>query len=219
MWSAGVQYRYDIDKKKLDDEIYAGRSLIFGLYGNNGTDFYTSSTVFRIRENYSYSPIQSDTLLRYDDLSGSGKLPAEFTIGIVYEKGEKFRAGFEYGIAKWSEYENDAKPDVLFDSRRIAVGIEFIPDKISYNNYLKRIRYRVGFYYSTDPRLEDLNHYALTLGFGLPLILPRQQTSFVNLAFELGQYNTDQAIKETFVKIGLGFTLNDSSWFFKRKFG
>jgi hypothetical protein len=83
----------------------------------------------------------------------------------------------------------------------------------------KRIRYRAGFYHRTDPRLEDLKQYALTLGFGLPVILPRQQTSFVNLAFEFGKFDTANAIKENFVKMSLGFTLNDSSWFFKRKFG
>ena len=41
----------------------------------------------------------------------------------------------------------------------------------------------------------------------------------VSEAFEFGRLDTPDAIKENFVKMSLGFTLNDSSWFFKRKFG
>jgi hypothetical protein len=216
-WNLGAQYRFDLDKKATEG-FYQGKSLIVGVYGNTATGFSTQSTVNRIRENFVYSPVQSDTIYSEKDVKGDGKLPAEWTAGLVYQKTDKWRIGIEYGVANWSNYENDAKPETLFDSRRIAVGAEFIPNATSYNNYLQRIRYRAGFYHRTDPRLEDLNQYALTFGLGLPVILPRQQTSFVNLAFEIGRYDTSGAIEETFVKMSLGFTLNDSSWFFKRKF-
>jgi hypothetical protein len=219
LWNIGAQYRHDFDKKEEENTYYTGRSLIIGAYGNAGTSFNTTSTVLRIGENPSYSPIQSDTMLSEKDLEQNGKLPAQWAIGVMYQKMGKLRIGAEYEFAGWSKYENEAKPEPLYDSGRIAAGVEYIPDIGSYNNYLKRIRYRAGFYRRTDPRLEDLNQFALTLGAGLPVILPRQQTSFVNFAFEIGQYNTTNAIKETFVKISLGFTLNDNTWFFKRKFG
>jgi hypothetical protein len=218
IWNAGVQYKIDLDKK-TDDDIYVGRSLIFGAFGNSATNFSVKSTKYRIGENYWYNPNEIDTLFSQIDFKESGKLPAEFTLGLVYQKVAKYRFGAEYGFASWSGYENEAKPETLFDSHRFAVGAEFIPDYASYNKYYKRIRYRAGFYYRNDPRLEELNHYALTLGFGLPLVLPRQQTSFVNLSFEFGKFTTPNDIKENFVKIALGFTLNDNSWFYKRKFG
>ncbi len=218
-WNAGLMYRVNLDKKASPEDFYLGRSLTIGAYGNGSSSFQTSSNIYRISENFSYSPIQSDTLLRKDDVEGKGTLPTEFTIGAMFEKTFKYRIGFEYGLAKWSQYENEAKPEQLYDSGRIAVGAEYTPDYSSYNNYFKRVRYRAGFYIVDDPRLESFDHYALTFGMGLPVILPRQQTSFVNLGFELGKMDTENAIKETFVKISLGFTLNDSSWFFKRKFG
>ncbi|MFQ5446677.1 MAG: hypothetical protein ACE5FF_07070, partial [Saprospiraceae bacterium] len=219
IWSVGAQYRYDFDKDTNDGNVLRKKSLFFGLYGNTSTDFTTHSTIYRIRENFLYSPVQSDTLYQEIDAKESGTLPAEWTFGVIYEDAGRLRLGAEYSTANWSKYRNDAKPEVLFDSRRIAVGAEYTPDIASYNNYLKRIRYRVGFYHRTDPRLTDLTQYAFTLGFGLPVVLPRQKTSFVNFAFELGQYNTSDAIKETFVKMALSFSLNDTSWFFKRKFG
>jgi hypothetical protein len=216
-WSLGAQQLIELEKNKRSDELYTGKSLIIGAYGNSATNFNTKSTVLRMGSNPDV--FNQDTLLYAEDQEGKGKLPAEFTLGVMYQNPGKLRVGAEFTSSKWSKYENDAKEETLYDSRRIAVGAEFIPEISSYNNYLKRIRYRAGFYHMTDPRLEDLKHYALTVGFGLPVILPRQQTSFVNLAFEFGRYDTAEAIKENFVKMSLGFTLNDSSWFFKRKFG
>ena len=219
IWSIGGQYRYDFDKTVKEDNVLRRKSLLAGFYGNSSKGFTTRSTIYRIRENFLYSPVQSDTLYQEVDAKGHGTLPSEWTIGVTYEDAGRLRLGAEYSISNWSKYKNEAKPETLFDSRRIAVGAEYIPDIASYNNYLKRIRYRAGFYHRSDPRLSDLNQYAFTLGFGLPVILPRQKTSFVNLAFEFGQYDTSDAIKETFVKMALSFTLNDTSWFFKRKFG
>lgn len=216
-WSLGVQQQIMLEPKKDGKDNYTSKSLIIGAYGNSATNFNTRSTFLRMR--YNSTVVHRDTLSYEEDKEGSGKLPAEFTLGAMYQNPGKLRIGIEYNTGKWSQYENEAKPETLFDSRRIAAGVEYIPEISSYNKYLKRIRYRAGIYHRTDPRLEDLKQYALTLGFGLPVILPRQQTSFVNLAFEFGKFDTANAIKENFVKMSLGFTLNDSSWFFKRKFG
>lgn len=217
IWSLGAQQQIMLEPKKPDEAFYTGKSLIIGAYGNAATNFDTRSNFLRMRYNPTIG--HRDTLAYEEDQEGTGKLPAEGTIGVMYQNPGKLRLGAEFNAGKWSNYENEAKPETLFDSRRVAVGAEYIPDISSYNNYLKRIRYRAGFYHRTDPRLDDLKQYALTVGFGLPVILPRQQTSFVNLAFEFGKYDTANAIKENFVKMSLGFTLNDSSWFFKRKFG
>jgi len=82
---------------------------------------------------------------------------------------------------------------------------------------LKRVAYRIGGYYFDDPRQDDIKAYALTIGAGFPIVMSRNRTSFVNLAFEYGSQISD-SIDEDFWRINLGFTLNDNSWFFKRKF-
>lgn len=218
-WTFGFQYKLDLDKKELTDEkAYSSKHIIFGLYGNPASNFTTRTTSLRIGINDILLPIVRDTALNEEDIKQEGKLPTEFTFGAVYQHINKLRVGFEYSYANWKNYENEAKPDQLFNSNRIAVGAEYSPDASSYNNYFKRIRYRAGFYYKDDPRLEDLKNYALTFGLGLPVILPRGQTSFVNLAFEFGRFTTDDKINENFMKMSLGFTLNDGTWFYKRKF-
>ena len=40
----------------------------------------------------------------------------------------------------------------------------------------------------------------------------------MNLSFELGQMGVADVLQERYVKLTVGFTLNDNSWFFKRKF-
>lgn len=216
-WSLGAQYRHTLWQNP--DNPKDIKTLTFGIYGNSSSNFTTKSEVQRLRENFTYSPPQVDTLYEADDLKQKGKLPAEFTLGLMYEDAQKLRLGLEYNYGKWSNYENKAKPETLFDSYRISFGAEYSPNPTSYNNYWQRVRYRAGFYIGKDPRLEDLKKSAFTFGLGLPVILPRQQTSFVNLGVEIGRLNIDNGITENFVKIALGFTLNDTSWFFKRKFG
>ncbi len=217
-WTIGAQYKLDLDKKEQQDgERYvSNKSLIFGLYATPASDFSTNTTALRIGVNNLL--FTQDTAFNETDLEQNGRLPTEVTFGVMYQHLNKLRFGLEYSYANWSNYENEAKPDRLYDSNRIAIGAEYSPNASSYNNYLQRIRYRAGFYYKDDPRLEDLKNYALTLGFGLPVILPRGQTSFVNIAFEFGRFETDNQIDENFMKLSLGFTLNDGTWFYKRKF-
>ncbi len=216
-WSLGAQYRHTLSQNP--DNAKDVQTLVIGFYGTPSAGFTTKNEILRLRENFTYSPPQTDTLLADDELKQKGTLPAEFTLGVMYEDAQKLKVGVEYSFGQWSKYENEVKPENLYDSYRVAVGAQYSPNPSSYNNYWQRVRYRAGFYFGQDPRLEDLKRSALTLGLGLPVILPRQQTSFVNIGVEIGRLNTDNGIKENFVKIALGFTLNDTSWFFKRKFG
>ncbi len=222
IWNIGVQYDLVFKEKGEDGTLKPnGKKLSFGLYGNSNLDFNTKSTIYNSRFNATYS--DRDTISFDPSLEGSGKLPGEFAVGIIYEEANKWRLGFNYQYAAWSNYFNEAKnEDGLSDTYRISIGGEFIPDIASYNSYARRVRYRFGAFYGTDPRSdgfnEQLTQYGITIGLGLPVILPRQQQSFVNLALELGQFGSEQFLRETYAQLTLGFTLNDNSWFFKRKF-
>ena len=220
IWNVGAQYT--IDFKKTDDEgekVSSGHKIILGAYGNSTSSFTTNSSRFYHRDNFTYGEV--DTIISEIDIIQSGTMPSEWTFGLAYERLNKMRLGLEYTTSNWSKYENEAKPESLTNAYRIAFGGEIIPDIISYNNYFRRVRYRFGAFYGTDPRTIDgaqLKEYGVTFGAGLPIILPRQQTSFVNLALEVGRYGLADALRETYFKMTLGFTLNDNTWFFKRKF-
>lgn len=222
VWNFGMQYDIVFKDKQSDGSLKpTGKQITLGFTGNSNLDFNTKSTIFNSRLNQVYNSL--DTIL-YDPLaSGSGQLPAEFALGFIYKNKNKMKLGLNYSQALWSNYRNEAKGnETLSNTFRIAAGAEFIPDISSYNSYAKRIRYRIGAFYGTDPRSdgfnEQLTNYGITIGLGLPVILPRQQQSFINIAFELGQFGSDQFLKETYAQMTVGFTLNDNRWFFKRKF-
>ena len=89
-----------------------------------------------------------------------------------------------------------------------------------YKSYRKKIRYRLGFSSGTDPRklgTEQLKQFAVTAGLGFPIIMPREQTSYMHLAFEYGKLYSSTLSEES-VRITVGFTLNDNTWFLKRKY-
>lgn len=220
LWNAGAQFSVPLQKKpEAGGRTIKEKNLIIGVYGNSATSFQTNDSRFHVRENRIYNDL--DTILLQTDTRNTGTLPGEYAIGITYDQSDKLKLGIEYGAAFWSKYRNPLRQEALSDTRRFAAGLEYIPNASSYNNYWQRVRYRAGAFYRSDPRTingDQLKEFGVSLGFGMPLILPRQQTSFVNFTVEGGRFGSAEAIRETYVRMTLGFTLNDNSWFFKRKF-
>lgn len=223
IWNLGAQYTYEFKKKVGSKEEPSGKKIIFGAYGNSAQNFRTRSTQTIRRINYAYSTSGlNDTLFkeRLAGVKGTGKLPAEFTLGVMYQKENKLRVGVNYATALWSNYENTIQNDKLKNSYTLSTGVEYTPEYNSYNSYFKRVRYRLGVNYGTDPRVikdEQIKNKSVSVGFGLPLVMPRQQISFVDISFELGQIGIS-SFKDNYGKVTLGFTMNDNSWFYKRRF-
>lgn len=220
VWNAGTQFSIPLQKKPEDgSRTQKEKSLVLGIYGNNAGSFSTNDSRFHYRLNSAYS--DRDTILLETESRNKGVMPSELTIGVSYFETNKLKLGVEFSMVNWSVYTNELRNESLTDTRRIAAGIEFIPDAFSYNNYWQRVRYRGGLFYRSDPRTingSQLTEYGITAGLGIPVILPRQQTSFINVALEAGRFGAAVALRETYVRMVLGFTLNDNTWFFKRKF-
>ncbi len=221
-WKTGLQYTLDLGKKNASKWVNdIGKPVLTaGAYFSNAPEITTTTSRLYYRDNFDLSaPI--DTFASATGQEASGTLPGEMGFGIAFEKKDKLRIMAEYAAGKWSEYRNEARPENLLDSWRVAFAGELTPDVTSYNKYLRRVRYRAGFYYGADPRSVNgaqLKEYGITIGAGFPIILPRQTTSFLNIALEAGRFGLEESLKENFVQMTLGFTLNDNSWFFKRKF-
>ena len=220
----GLQYRFRIDQPDEDENnrVPKGHYLTLGIIANNTNEIRTNSSRFYHRDNFTnYTSDIRDTLLFERDIQESLTLPAEVSFGITYEQINKLKLGLQYEIGRWSQYENEAKQENLMDTYRFSFGAEYVPNILSYNNYFERVYYRAGFYYGTDPRHIDgsqLKSLGLTFGVSFPIVMPRQQVSFFDLAFEIGQFGLNEVLNETYGKLTLGFTLNDNTWFLKRKF-
>jgi len=224
VWSFGAQYKYQF--KKLNDKkelVNSGKSLTGGVYLDSKSNINTTTSQLYRRRSSAFNPPQGiDTLRAVIDLENDAVLPGGFGIGVMYEYEDKYRIGIDYSASKWSDYENDVKQERLLDSWRVAVGGEWVPDIGSYNKYMNKVRYRLGLFYENDPRsdefAEQLSTFGITVGTGMPIVLPRGQTAFFNLGLELGKFGTSNSLDESYIKLNLGFTLNDNLWFYKRKF-
>ena len=215
----GAQYRLylgDPDPNATEGEESRRESLVFGLYGNGSTAFTATTT--QVYTGISGSGI--DTVRNTADAALAGRLPGQIGFGLHYERLNKLRLGVEYVHNAWQDYLNEAQPETLKNSYRLALGVEYIPDLASYNRYRDRIHYRAGAYYGTDPRggPVDLTEIGLSFGVGLPIVRRNQATSFVDLALELGQFGNEDLLQTNYVRLSVGFSLNDNSWFLNRKF-
>ncbi|HND89532.1 MAG TPA: hypothetical protein PK971_14465 [Saprospiraceae bacterium] len=226
LWNVGAQHDFVLKYDARDRET-ATELITVGLSaeGQHGLRISSDELFVRSRRRLGTGQFDQPDTLRYEgNVKKSLTLPASVTLGAMYSS-TKWKLGAQLGFTGWSAYKNEARPETLRNTFSASAGLEYTPDVISYNRYLKRVRYRAGVYYRQDPRLirvgstdQELNDLGMTFGLGFPLILPRQQTSFVNTAFELGRLGANTAIEETYYRITLGFTLNDNTWFYKRRF-
>ncbi len=231
IWNAGVMYEYVLpQEQEFDDK---GRLLrkprtriTMGVYGNSQNRVNTSTDfLYERRQVLGSIPTAIDTIPTEPGQQGRINLPAEVGAGLMIARDGKWRAGFDYTYQGWANYVNDLSTEQLNNSFRIAVGAEYTPNLGAYKGYAKRITYRLGGYYKTDPRnIEGIGSFsqkAITFGVGLPVKTDgsnRSISSSVNLAAEIGQYGNPDFLKETYFKLTIGFTLNDNLWFYKSKY-
>lgn len=227
-WRAGLQYKYYFDRagERNIAALRRSPSLTIGVYGNSQSSITTRSNDLFLRLNPFYSAggfPALDTVFANTELEGSGTLPGTVGFGLLYDNNEGVKVGADLVVSNWSAYEVDVsgkQNERLENTFRVAGGVEWIPDPEAYNKFFQRVRYRLGAYYAEDPRSiqgNQITKYALTFGFGLPIVM-RQDVSFVNFGFEIGQLGTEDFLQGTFGQLTLGFTLNDNTWFYKRKF-
>ena len=217
----GGQYLIHLDKADSKGLYEIGdRTIILGAYYVPNSNLKSISS--RLYRSLSSTSSVKDTISYETDIQRSGTMPSELGFGLTYEALGKLRISAEYSLANWSEYQNEAKREQLADTRRMAFGVEYTPNALSYNSNWQRARYRLGIFSGQDPRSnngQQLTNSGFTLGLGLPVVLPRQTISYFNMALEAGRFGSKNGLKENYIKFLFGFTLNDSSWFFKRKFG
>jgi hypothetical protein len=175
----------------------------------------------------STTPIESDQ-------QGDAVVPALAQAGISFDNNKNWSLNVDVAQQQWSKFRSfgvagGATTGVLLsDTWRGGIGGEFIPDPTSVDNYFKRVAYRAGVSVAQMPYRPDgkiLYDRAVSWGFSFPLptATPLDATT-INLAFAYGQRgnteknvdNPNGNIKEDYVRVQLGVTLNNR-WFLKRR--
>ena len=188
------------------------------------------------KRNYSalrYTPNGSivDTILIANDERGNVSLPLDMGFGFMYKKRnvwqdrDQMSFGADYSMQDWSSFEAFGIGDSLRNSYRVSIGGEYLPDDGLQASYMERMYYRFGMLYNQsylEINETALQEYGITFGLGLPMkpFGINRAPSYINIGVQLGMRGTtdNNLIQEQFTRILLGFTLNDNSWFRKRKY-
>lgn len=198
-----------------------GMSLVVGYAGTVGTDLNSKVDFLSIRTPSSVSDgtgsLPVDTVSFIEGEVQKIGMPMKHSVGFTVSNTTKWMVGADFSYDRWSNFKQGGVNMGLSDSYGVAVGGQFVPDPTSVN-YLSILDYRLGFRYNKSfvhLNNQDINQMALTVGLGLPLPSLFGASFYkVNLAAEIGQMGTtsSQLVRERFVNISLGFTVNDR-WF------
>ena len=204
----GMQYTQHFGKK---------HTLNLGAVYSLGHDI--NGTGYKFKETY-LSGSTIPTRQTVDTIKNAFSLPHTFGIGITYVYNNRLTVGVDYTLQKWEETKFFNESGKFQDRTKIAIGAEYLPNAIG-RNYLKRIRYRAGAYYS-DPYAkvdgkEGAREYGVSFGLGLPLEV-FQGRSILNIS---GQYvkvspKVKGMLEENYLRVNIGLTFNDR-WFMKWK--
>ncbi|MBV8391481.1 MAG: hypothetical protein JO080_16865 [Mucilaginibacter sp.] len=214
----GTQYTFDFSESK---HLTLGYSASVGSKLNVNNTYIVSQYTRDASGNES-NPV--DSIVNQQNPNGKIQLPLINRFGIVYQQEGKFLVGVDYTMGKWSDLSIAGTNAGLQDSKMFNVGGQWTPNVNALNNYFALIDYRLGFLYEqTYLNVNNINikRYAVTFGLGVPLPHDRASSAFykVNFSAEIGQRGqlANQLIKENYINLHLGFTLNDR-WFQRFKF-
>jgi hypothetical protein len=208
----GAQYR-----TKIKNDIFLNLGAVYAP----SQKMYSKTDILASTFLVSPSGVESprDTLFDTTGYKGRIVLPMMIGGGFSFEKSDKWMIGIDYKWQNWEKFTAFNLSDSLVNSWQLNFGGEITPNIDNYNKYLARIHYRLGFSYGKTYlhlRNQDLNEYALTFGFGLPL---RGIKTMLNLSGQYGVRGTtsDNLIRESYFKIIVGFSIYER-WFVKRKY-
>lgn len=149
-----------------------------------------------------------------DNEKGQTVMPAKFGYGLSITKEFHWTIGVDYYSRDWTKFSTDfGSEPALAKSRELIFGGEFTPDFTSIKSYFKRVNYQMGFYYNQTPVMinnENIDDFGINFGVSLPV----GSASLFNLGFKFGQQGTTSngLIKENYLKLNLGMTINDRSF-------
>ncbi len=158
-------------------------------------------------------------------------LPNFFGVGLMWDHNGKWKVGADYTLQQWStvkfpSYETNGsvssfalRDNVLTDRHKLTLGGDFCPAPFS-RNFFNRIHYRAGVSYAT-PYIKVYGNdgpteMSASIGFGIPIINPYNNRSFLNVSAQWVRSTAKNYIKENVFRINVGLTFNEL-WFKKWK--
>lgn len=218
-----IAYGDNTIKKRYKETSLKGLKLDFGAqyaYQLNETHGFIAGATFSPKMKLGNN-IQTRTelnVITIQEYKSSYESPSSIGLGLSYLWKKKLTLAVDYTQQNWDKVKVEDKENTLLTYRKYAVGAEYVPDALS-RNYLKTIKYRVGFYYSTPYyKIDDkraAKEYGLSAGLGLQI--PKIRSSMnLSVQYIKVQNSSSDLLKENYFRINLGLIFNER-WFVKQK--
>jgi hypothetical protein len=206
----GVQYGFNIN---ADHEVTLGA-------------IYQPKKSFRghaYGTKYDVSQDSSVDTIGYGSMRGRYDMAPTYGAGISYSYKQKLTVEADFTYQPWKNVKYaliegfDKAGEDQFNNRwKASVGAELVP--FFRGNYLQRMSYRLGGYYSTDYIMVGTNsvkEYGASLGLGLPA--PSTKT-MINFTFEYRhrEASPQKLVSENYFQFTLGINVNEL-WFWQNK--
>ncbi|EPR66053.1 outer membrane protein [Cyclobacterium qasimii] len=201
----------------LGNQQYLNIGAIYQIFGDvNGREFA------KVAESGQASIPNSDGDVIADNVSGNVFIPAKLGYGVTYEKINKFAVGVEAQFQDFSSFRafNASSPSGnMGKAFKFSLGGQYIPNAFSLESLLSRSTIRAGIEYERLPfQVNQKNVDDIGINFGTSI--PIYSMSLLNLALKAGKRGTvnDGLVRENYIKVSLGLSINDNSWFYKKVF-
>ena len=228
----GFQYIQPLSKK---DKLTLG--VTYGL----GHDIKNQAIRYIEKYNATTASVEGIT---GDTINNAFQFPQTIAVGITYNHTTKWSVGADFELQKWSDClfpvetasgSYVSQKGSLNDKMRIAIGGSYTPNSQNRHNYLQRMSYKFGAYYSetyantmtAGTSSSKPKEYGLSAGFTFPISNTNAWYSAPKLNVSLQWAHTDipyisnlnnsrQTLKENYLRLSLGLTISDR-WFYKFK--
>ncbi len=214
VFKPGVVYRH-----RLNDRVYWNVGATYDISRDlKGKQF--SSIQYRGQSDGEYIE-----LVPLDTVSATTRLPGGYQLGVSLEEPLHWALAADVTFRRFSDLQADNQLGALRNTFTLGVGGEWTPDWRSIDSYFKRATYRFGLNYSQMPFSvpgggKQLSDVSLRGGVFLPITpADRRSVSYMNLSLAIGQRGTLESnlIRERYINVVFGFTINDFGWFLKPK--
>jgi hypothetical protein len=203
----GIQYTASLKNNYF---LNIGVSLSGGTnYPSKYSQLSVKYTAFGVTDTVSYVPYNSAKTF----------IPSTLSLGVSFGKKNKFTTGLDYVTTNWSASKIPGSTGYAADTRKLRLGVEYIPDKFSNYSYISRIEYRIGGHIGDNYLIingSQLKEYGASLGIGLPHRFGTKTNLFVDFTRMMGSA-ASSFHSEDYLTAGISINFYDF-WFVKKKY-